>query len=306
MGNNTILGKGTLLLVVASLAVTAGCSCNRKPKGTLATVGSDVITQESFNASLESLPPQWKARAGTPSGRKQILEHQIRSQLIELEAKDRKIDQRPDVKYQIDQAIQRILLQELMKEWQKEFQIPEDELRTYYEQNKVKYDEPEKFRAQHVLIKVDENASKAEAEKARQKALTARKRIVNGEPFEKVAREMSDGPGAANGGDLGYVEKGRFNQKFEDVALKLKPNEISEPVRTPFGWHVVKLIDIRPAQNRPFEEVKEEIKNEIMPRKRQEAFEAFMTSLKDKYKVEINEEALAAAAPDAAPAAVAQ
>lgn len=286
------------LIAVAAMAVNvAGCG-NKKPKGAVATIGDEAITKESFQASIETLPPQWKARAGTPSGRKQILEHQVRSQLIELEAKDRGIDQRPDVKYQVEQAVQRILLQELMKEWQKEFKIPDEELNNYFLQNKTKFEEPEKFRAQHVLIKVEENASPAEVERARQKALAARKRIVGGEPFEKVAKEVSEGPAAANGGDLGYVERGRFHEKFEAVALGLKQDEISEPVRTPFGWHVIRLVDVRAAQGKSFEEVKDEIRNEIMPRKRQEAFEAFMASLKDKYKVEIDEAALAEALPE--------
>lgn len=287
-----------------TLLAAPGCG-NKKPKGAVATIGDTAITKESFQASLETLPPQWKARAGTPSGRKQILEHQVRSQLIELEAKDRGIDQRPDVKYQVEQAVQRILLQELMKEWQKEFQIPDAELKTYFEQNRTKYEEPEKFRAQHVLIKVDEKATKGDVEKARQQALTARKRIQAGEPFEKVAKEMSQDPAAAGGGDLGYVERGRFNAKFEEAALALKANEISEPVQTPFGWHVIRLIDVRAAQGKSFDDVKEDIKNEIMPRKRQEAFEAFMASLKDKYKVAIDEQALNNALPGAEPEAVA-
>ena len=115
---------------------------------------------------------------------------------------------------------------------------------------------------------------------------------MKGEPFEKVAREVSEGPSAAKGGDLGYVEHGRFNEKFEAAARKLKPGEISNPVRTPFGWHIIKLIDVKEASGKSFDEVKDRIKQQLMPRKRQQAFEAFMTNLKTKYSVSVNDDLL--------------
>ncbi len=267
-------------------------ACSKKEEPALATVGEARITVDSFRSSLEALPPQWQARAKTPSGRKQILEHQIRAQLIELEAEDRGISSEPKVAYQIEQAVQRILLQELMKVWQNEFDIPEEDLLDYYNKNKQKFAGGQKYRAQHVLVKVSENASQAKKQEARQKALAAKKKIEDGAKFEDVAREMSEGPSASKGGDLGYVEKGRFHPKFEETALSLKPGELSGPVQTPFGFHIIRLVDVKEPNDQSFEDVKDEIRKQIMPRKRQEAFEAFMTSLKQKYEVKIDDEAL--------------
>ena len=160
------------LFAILAIIITGGIGCSKSAsKDTVATVGDSGITASEFKGSLATLPPQWRARAKTPSGKKQILEHQIRAKLIELEAKDRGIDSRPQVKYQIDQAVQRILLQELMKEWQKEFEIPDAELKEYFEQHKDQYQQGEKFRAQHILIKVAENASRSVAARQRQKLL---------------------------------------------------------------------------------------------------------------------------------------
>lgn len=281
--------------VVSALLVLPLWGCSKSAdKDVLARVDDEVITAQEFRNSLDALPAQWKVRARTPSGRKQILEHQVRSKLIELEARERGIDRRPDVKYQIDQAVQRILLQELMKEWQREIKIPDDEIEAYYKQNIDKYRQKEQYRAQHILIKVAPDASEAEVEKARKLALKARKRVEAGEPFEKVAREMSQGPSASRGGDLGYAEKGRYAPAFEKAALALKPGEISEPVRTPFGWHIIRLVDIKKSSERPLDdELRKEIEQALLPKKRQEMFEANMKGLREKFGVEIDEKLLA-------------
>lgn len=283
---------GLVLVVWGAAGATA---CSQQPSGeVVARIGEDVITVEDFLASLEQLPPQWKARAKTPSGRKQVLEHQIRSELIAVEARARGLDQRPEVKSQIDQAVQRILLQELTQEWQKEFSLPEEELRKYYEENQSRFQVPEQYRVQHILIKVPANAEDSQDRAARERAQEAKRRIDRGEAFEAVAKDVSEDPSASAGGDLGYVAKGQHHPTFTEAALNLKPGEVSSPIRTPFGWHIIKLIDVKAAEQKTFEEAREEIQRQLLPRKRQEAFESFMASLREKHKVEIYEQKLAA------------
>lgn len=105
----------------------------------------------------------------------------------------------------------------------------------------------ENVEAWHILVKVSPNASKEEQEDAYNKAERARQRIVNGEAFDKVAREVSEDPSAAqNGGYLGYFTSMQMVSPFEDAAYRLKPGEISEPVRSDFGYHVIKVTNRRP------------------------------------------------------------
>lgn len=286
------IGTIGLLALTGGLAVGLTACESSSDGDVLARVGEERITVDEFDQFVESLPAQWKARARTPSGRKQILEHRIRARLIGLEAEDRGIPEDPGVRYQLEQARQRILLQALMQEWQKEFDVSEEELRSYYEEHEDEYSQPAQYRAQHILFQVANGAPSERVEAARAKAEQARARVLDGDTFDVVAREMSDGPTAKKGGDLGYVEQGRFHEDFEEAALALEPGEISEPVRTPFGWHVIKLVGVKDETTIPFEEVRDQIRRKVMPRQRQEAFEAFMSNLKEKHSVELDEDAL--------------
>lgn len=281
--------------MAATILATAGCSSDGD---VLARVGSEKITAEEFEAFVSTLPPHMQTRASTPSGKKQILEHRVRETLIALEAQKRGIADRPDVRQQIEAARQRVLLQELMKDLQKEVQVSDEDVSAHFEENKERFRTPERYRAQQILFKVPPNGDAKASSVAYGKAVEARKRVLRGEAFDKVAREQSEDPNADKGGDLGYVERGRFNPEFEKAALALKKGDVSEPFKTSFGWHVVKLIDRTPEEAAELNDrVKDQIRRQLVPRKRQEAFETFMTGLRDQYEVEIDEARLADVGP---------
>ena len=281
--------------MAATIMAVAGCSGDGD---VLARVGSEKITAEEFEAFVSTLPPHMQTRASTPSGKKQILEHRVRETLIALEAQKRGIADRPDVRQQIEAARQRVLLQELMKDLQKEVQVSDEDVSAHFEENKERFRTPERYRAQQILFKVPPNADAKASSIAYGKAVEARKRVVRGEAFDKVARDVSEDPNADKGGDLGYVERGRFNPEFEKAALALKKGDVSEPFKTSFGWHVVKLIDRTPEEAAELNDrVKDQIRRQLVPRKRQEAFETFMTGLRDQYEVKIDEARLAEVGP---------
>lgn len=286
--------------VLAALVLTLG-ACSRGGD-VLAKVGDRKITVEEFEAFVATLPPHMQTRAATPSGKKQILEHRVRETLISVEAEKRGIADRPDVRQQIEAARQRILLQELMKDVQREVQVTDEDVTAHFEQNKDRFRTPERYRAQQILLKLAPNADAKASSVAYSKAVDARRRVLRGEAFDKVAREVSEDPNAEKGGDLGYVERGRFNADFEKAALALKKGEVSEPFKTSFGWHVVKLIDR--AAEEPAElndRVMDQIRRQLVPRKKQESFEAFMNTLRDRYEVKIDEDRLAGVGPQPAP-----
>lgn len=152
-------------------------------------------------------------------------------------------------------------------------QPSEADLKRYYEEQRQAFAVPEKRRIRHILIAVPENADEKTRQQALAKAREIRQRLLAGEDFAKLAREYSDDPGSkAKGGDLGFVRRGVLEKHFEKVAFSLPEGEISEPVETPFGYHIIQVTEIRPAKIKPFEAVKPQILEAV---RRQEAENRF-------------------------------
>jgi peptidyl-prolyl cis-trans isomerase D len=135
--------------------------------------------------------------------------------------------------------------------------VDEATLRRLYEEQAANFTVGEERRARHILVKAAENAGPAAVNEARSLSEKLRKRIVAGESFAALAREHSDDSGSAQeGGELGFFGRGVMVGPFEDAAFSLKKGELSAPVQTPFGWHLIELQDIKPGTKRPFSEVR--------------------------------------------------
>lgn len=151
---------------------------------------------------------------------------------------------------------------------------PEAELQAYYEQNKATYGQPEERRASHILLTAGEGGSASDKAGARKKAeeLLAQLR-KNPNDFAKLAREFSKDPGSASkGGDLGFFGRNMMVKAFEDVAFKLKPGEISDIVETDFGFHIIRVDEVKPATYKPFEAVRADIEREYRRQQAQKKF----------------------------------
>jgi len=141
--------------------------------------------------------------------------------------------------------------------------VDEALLRRLYEEQAAKYTVGEERRARHILIKVAENAGEAARNEARSRVEALRKRIVAGESFATLAREHSEDSGSAQeGGELGFFGRGVMVGPFEDAVFSMKKGEISPPVQTPFGWHLIELEDIKAGSKRPFGEVRASLAEE--------------------------------------------
>ncbi len=143
--------------------------------------------------------------------------------------------------------------------------VPAEEVRAAYERRLEDFSTPERVQASHILIRVEENAPEADVEAARASAEAARQRVTgpDAEDFAEVAREVSEGPTAPNGGDLGLFGRGQMVEPFEEAAFALQPGEVSEVVRTPFGFHVIKVVEREDAAVTPFEEVRDELRRTL-------------------------------------------
>jgi peptidyl-prolyl cis-trans isomerase D len=148
--------------------------------------------------------------------------------------------------------------------------VAEADVRAYYEQNKSRYGTEEQRRASHILISA-EGSDKAAARKKAEEILAK----VRAKPtdFEKLAREHSKDTGsAAQGGDLGFFGRGMMVKPFEDAAFALKEGEISNVIETDFGAHIIKLTSIKPAQAKPFDEVRADIERDLKQQEAQKRF----------------------------------
>lgn len=155
----------------------------------------------------------------------------------------------------------------------KEFEVSEETLQARYDAQKINFTSPEERRASHILIQAGEDAPAAERDAARQKAETLLERIRGGEDFAELAKSESDDPGSASeGGDLGFFTLGAMVPAFEEAAFALEQGQVSDVVESPFGFHIIKLSAVRGGEVKPFDEVKEQIREEIQTEKAEQRF----------------------------------
>ncbi len=142
-------------------------------------------------------------------------------------------------------------------------QLSDDELKSRYENDLAAYQVPEQRHARHILFKVDKDADEQLVAKKKKEAEKVLALAKSGKDFAGLAGKFSEGPTAKNGGDLGFFPRGRMVKSFDDAVFSLHQGEISGLVRSPFGFHIIKLEEIRPAVTRPFADVKSELAEKV-------------------------------------------
>jgi peptidyl-prolyl cis-trans isomerase SurA len=166
--------------------------------------------------------------------------------------------------------------------------VAEEDLKAAYAQYSRLEGEDAEVHARHILVSVDPKATPEQVEAARKKALgimeEARKPDVD---FSELAKKRSEGPSAADGGDLGFFRRGVMVPAFERVAFNLKQGEVSEPVRTNFGWHVLKVEERRSVAVPPYEQVKPQLEARLRQEKTEKYIEQYVAELRQKAAVEV-------------------
>lgn len=163
------------------------------------------------------------------------------------------------------EAVKLAYLEMKLDDISKDILVEEDDLADFYEQRKDLLGKGEERRARHILLNVAEGAPEVEVEAALARANDIIARINAGESFAELAREHSDDPGSASrGGDLEFFGKGLMVKPFEDVAFSLDAGVLSEPVRSPFGFHIIEVTEIRAGETPPLEEVRDQLSAELV------------------------------------------
>ena len=296
------LKKTATLLVLAICVTAAGCKqqggTEAKKEGgvVLAEVNGSTITDQDFYKEQESLPPYLKPMTETPEGKKEMLDTMVVRELILQQAKKDGIDKSEAVAAKLEDLKKRVIVEAyLKKKVEESANISDADLQAFYKKNQDKFTTGEQIRASHILVKTEAEA----------KAI--QKQLQEGASFEELAKKHSIDGAAPKGGDLGWFGKGSMLPEFEKVAFGLKEGETSGIVPTKFGFHIVKLTGKRAAGPRSFEEVKDQIKEAMVPEKQQETFKKLKEELKKDAKLSIKEDALQGLksqgpAPESAPA----
>ena len=166
--------------------------------------------------------------------------------------------------------------------------VSEEDLKAAYTQYTKLESGDAEVHARHILVQVDPKATPEQVEAARQKALKlAEEARKPGVDFSELAKAKSEGPSASDGGDLGFFRRGVMVPAFERVAFALKEGEVSEPVRTQFGWHVLKVEERRAVDVAPYEQVKGELENRLKLQKTEKFVEQYVQELRTKASIEV-------------------
>lgn len=165
--------------------------------------------------------------------------------------------------------------------------VTDEEIGEYYRKHREDYEGKESVRIKQILLPLPKEEDQAVREKLRADAGEIHRRLMNGEPFDKLSAKYSEGPAAATGGDIGYIERGMIIPEVEDVAFKLSLQQISGVIESSVGFHIVQVIDRRGAGIKGIESVREEIREKIDREKMEKKFEEWLEALRKKSNIGI-------------------
>ena len=277
---------GLFLLLAACIAWAAPeepATSEESPK-ILARVDGQEITEEDVDKFLQSMGPQGMMMYGNEEGRKLILDELISMRLFALDGAKAKLDETPEFKRAMAEFRMRMLAQAAMHELVKDIEPTEDDARKFYDEHQEQFMQPERVHARHILLSDDVTSADTMAK--------VQADLKAGVSFDEIAKAVSTCPSAPQGGDLGEFQRGQMVPDFEAAAFALaEPGDVSEPVKTQFGWHIIKLERRIPAAPVPFEQVRPQIMQQLENEKISELLQGKAEELRKAYMVEIVEPA---------------
>jgi len=238
------------------------------------------VAEEELGPSLQQMDPATR--------RDNLISFLIDMKIVAKAAEDKKIADKAEFKQRLTFARDRLLMDSLLATEGKAA-VTDEAMKKVYEDATKQAGTEKEVRARHILVPTEEEAKAIKAD------------LDKGADFAKLAKEKSKDPGAADGGDLGFFTKDQMVPEFSAVAFALEPGKVSDPVKSQFGWHVIKVEEARDKKPPAFEQVKPQIENFVV----RKAQADYVTKLRAAAKVERmdkkDEPAAPAAKPDAKP-----
>jgi peptidyl-prolyl cis-trans isomerase C len=254
---NSAAGAST----VSAAESTDGGTVVAKVNGTEIRQGDLNIAAEDLGANL---PPM-----SEDSKRDYLIKYVSDIMLAAKAAEAKNVADSADFKQRLAFARNKMLMESLLLSTGKAA-VSDDELHRVYQEASKQMGQEEEVRARHILVETEDEANEIVSA------------LKNGADFAELAKQKSKDPGASEGGDLGYFTKDQMVPEFSEVAFKMSPGQLSNPIKTQFGWHVIRLEDKRIRQAPPFEEVKGQIENYVV----RKAQADLITKLRSDAKVE--------------------
>jgi peptidyl-prolyl cis-trans isomerase C len=235
----------------------------------VATVNGKPIPASKVDQVVKQVVAQGKA-TDSPQLRDAIKKDLIGREVLIQEADKEGVGARPDVKNAIDNARQSIIINAMLADYVKKHPVTDAEIKAEYDKFKAQTGDKE-YHARHILVATEDEA----------KAIITK--LKGGAKFEDLAKQSKDPGSAANGGDLDWASPANFVPEFSQAMTSLQKGQVTQtPVKTQFGYHVIKLEDVRPAKVPSFDEVKQQVAESLQQRK----VAAFRDELMKKAKVQ--------------------
>ena len=240
----------------------------------LATVGGVNITEEDVSEAIISMG-QRGASLNNPQGREMVLEQLISRKLILAGARKDLLEFDPEFKKQLNLMKEELLTKFAISKVIENVKVTDDEAKKFYEENPAAFVSGETVTASHILVSDKETLDSIKAD------------IEAGNiSFEDAARANSTCPSGQNGGELGQFGRGQMVKEFEDAAFSLEVGVVSEPVQTQFGWHLIKVSAKNEAGTVAYEDVADQLKEQLLAEKQQKAYTSRINQLKILFPVD--------------------
>jgi peptidylprolyl isomerase len=274
-----------------ALAVQAGA------QDVLGVMGNQQVRATDVKRLIDALPPEARKRLQADLGAlDRVVREELVRQTVLAEARQQGWDKKPDVQLLMERAREQALLQAYVSSLARPAAgyPSEDELKGFYEASKASLTLPAQYQLAQIFVSSPENADPTAAGAAQKKAaeLAARVQRAPAE-FAKIAREQSDHKeSAAKSGDLGWVPDTQLIPEVRAVVMRMTKGEVSGPVRSVTGWHIIRLADRKPSVTRPLPEVRDQLVAAMRIRKAQDVERAYIEALLSKTSVQINQQEL--------------
>ncbi len=258
------------------------------------TMGSQQLRTQDLKRVIDAQPPEVRKQLATDLG---ALDRLVRSELVRqailTEARQKQWDKKADVQLLMERARDQVLITSYVNDLARPAaNYPsEDEIKGFYEASKASFTVPAEYQLAQIFVQAPDESDKVAVAAALKKAsdLAARvKRAPN--DFAKIARESSEHKdSAAKGGDLGWLPETQLIPEIRASVVRMTKGELSPPIRSTTGWHIVRLIDRKPSTTRPLSEVRDTVVANMRLRKAQEAERAYIEALLGKATVTVNQ-----------------
>ena len=241
----------------------------------VAIVNGKEITRAEVMKFLNDMGPQMAMQFQSPEGINRVIDEMVNQELLYLDAVQNEFEKEEEFAEALEATKVNLLKGYAFNKILTEVTADEEELKKYYEENKFLFSQPETVKASHILVPDEMKANEIIEE------------IQSGMMFEDAARSYSTCPSSEVGGSLGEFGRGQMVPEFEDAAFQMEIGEVSKPVKTQFGYHIIRLDERNKAKDSSYEESKAEVEKQVVLAKQQGRYLEKINALKEVYKVEI-------------------